>query len=105
AIFGAGFCVPGNVEPCVERRYFGAVHYLALVCVENELRRRLLARPAWRESGGETFIQQQIAFNHWLQSEGPQQAPPVALLDATEAGVEETTLAVARWMARRVGDA
>ena len=58
--------MPGNIEPCVERRYFSQIHYLALVCDDNELARRLQARPAWRGSGNPAFIDNQIRFNRWF---------------------------------------
>ena len=40
-LFGAGFGVPHNIEPCVERRYFSSVEYLALVCSDASLAVRL----------------------------------------------------------------
>ena len=46
-----GCMAPHQLEPCVERRYFSAVHYLALVAAPEELRRRLQSRPAWRRCG------------------------------------------------------
>lgn len=36
---GAG--VPDQFEQCVERRYFAAIHYLALVCTDEGLESRL----------------------------------------------------------------
>ena len=56
-LFGAGFGVPGNIEPCIERRYFSAVHYLALTCADEDLRERLRARPEWRGSGQAAFVE------------------------------------------------
>ena len=49
-LFGGGFAVPGNIEACVERRYFSAVHYLALTCDAGLMLRRLRNRSAWRGS-------------------------------------------------------
>ena len=65
-LFGAGCGVPDNVEPCVERRYFASVRYLALTCNEAELRRRLAARPAWRQSNAPAFVDAQVRFNAWF---------------------------------------
>ena len=31
-LFGAGVGNPDNIEPCLERRYFAFINYLALVC-------------------------------------------------------------------------
>jgi hypothetical protein len=96
-LFGGGFAVPGNLEPCTARRYFSQVHYLALVSDEASLRRRLLERPAWRGTRDEKFIAAQMGFNRWLIEEGPRQQPPVALLDTTAATVEAAADAVLAW--------
>ena len=100
ALFGAGLAVPKNIEQCVERRYFSQTHYLALVCDEVPLRRRLLARPAWRNSGQPEQLQEQVEFNRWLLNEGPKQIPRVTLLDTTHAPVEDSASAVKEWMER-----
>lgn len=54
-LFGAGMGVPENIEPCVERRYFSEIHYLALVCDDGVLAQRLRARPAWRGAGDQAY--------------------------------------------------
>lgn len=46
ARFGAGLGVPAHLEACIERRYLGSIHYLALVCSDERLATRLRARPA-----------------------------------------------------------
>ena len=102
ALFGAGFAVPENIEPCVERRYFSRVHYLALSCEEEALRGRLEARPAWRKSGQPDRLQEQLAFNHWLRQEGPNQKPPLTLLDTTDEPVADSARAVKEWIERTV---
>ncbi len=98
ALFGAGLAVPENIEQCVERRYFTQTHYLALVCDEGELRRRLLARPAWRKSAQPEELAAQLDFNRWLRTEGPNQTPPVSILDTTGAPIEDSATAVEEWM-------
>ena len=102
ALFGAGFAVPENVEPCVERRYFSRVRYLALTCAEDELRHRLEARPAWRKSSYSARLQEQLAFNRWLREEGPKQVPPLTLLDTTDNHLADSTRAVCEWMQRMI---
>lgn len=54
-LFGTGMGVPENIEPCVERRYFSEIHYLALVCDDGVLAQRLRARPAWRGAGDQAY--------------------------------------------------
>jgi hypothetical protein len=96
-LFGAGMGVPGNIEPCIERRYFSQIHYLALVCDDNELARRLKARPAWRGSGDPAFIDSQIRFNRWLK-ETEDTHPPISLIDTTAASLEHTVKQVNSWI-------
>jgi hypothetical protein len=100
ALFGAGMGVPANLEGLVERRYFSAIHYLALVCDDEELARRLRARSAWRNSGGESWVESQIAFNRWFKEVGvrPAGQPPVELLDTTCVPLEKTAAQVAAWI-------
>lgn len=102
ALFGAGLAVPENIEPCVERRYFSRVHYLSLSCGEDVLRQRLQARPAWRNSSHPERLREQLDFNRWLREEGPQQLPPVTLLDTTDTPVAVSARAVSEWMERMI---
>ena len=97
-IFGAGLGVPDNLEPCVERRYFSEVHYLALVCAEETLQQRLQDRPAWRQSGQAEFIERQIQFNQWFAERGRDVPHPVDLLDTTDRSVQETASQVTDWI-------
>ena len=95
---GAGIGVPENMEPCVERRYFTKIHYLALTCDDDELAERLQRRPAWRKSSHETFVTEQLHFNRWFKENGPQIKPPVSLLDTTASSVQQSALQVIRWI-------
>lgn len=97
-LFGAGVGVPGNIEPCVERRYFSAVHYLALTCDDDILTERLRARPQWRASASDAFLQVQIDFNRWFKETGPTLDPPITMLDTTYVALEETAAQVAAWI-------
>ena len=94
-LFGAGAGVPANIEPCVERRYFTTVHYLALVCADEVLVERLSRRPAWRASSDPAFVESQVQFNRWFKT----QAPAITLLDTTAATVPETNARVVEWIA------
>lgn len=105
ALFGAGLAVPENIEQCVERRYFSQTHYLALVCDEEELRRRLLARPDWRKSAQAGELAAQLDYNRWLRTEGPNQTPTLTLLDTTSTPVEDSAQAVKEWMGLAVASA
>lgn len=97
-LVGAGVGVPQNLEMCVERRYFGEIHYLALVCDDDILAARLRSRPAWRQSGDEATIASQQAFNRWFRTHRAGEAPVIDLLDTTALSLDQTTGEVAAWI-------
>ncbi len=102
ALFGAGMGVPANLEPCVERRYLGALHFLALTCDDDALAQRLRQRPAWRQSHSDEYIARHVQFNHWLKSQAQQPASPMELIDTTDQSPEETARLVAGWVERKL---
>ena len=90
----SGSATPGEYEACPEFCYFDGAYYLALVCEEGELIRRLQARPSWRQSGSAESIETMIIFNRWFCEHGDQ----VTLLDTTYLGVPETAALVKDWL-------
>lgn len=96
-LFGAGAGVPENLEPCVERRYFSAVHYLALACDDDVLAERLRERPAWRGSGGQEYIDSHLQFNRWFKGQQTGEFP-ISLIDTTHSTLESTLDQVRRWI-------
>jgi hypothetical protein len=90
-----GTVEPGSLEGLTEARYFAAIHYLALVCSDEELGRRLRARPAWRHSHAEDFVARMLAFNRSLRTGSS------VLIDTTGSSVEETSGRVAAWVRSR----
>jgi predicted kinase len=101
-LFGAGIGVPANMEPCVERRYFSTLHYLALTCDDEVLADRLRQRPAWRQSSHEVYIQEHLSFNRWFQENGAKTDPVITLLDTTGRSVQETVVKVAKWIKEKI---
>jgi hypothetical protein len=91
-----GTVEPGSLEGLTEARYFAAIHYLALVCTDDELARRLHARPAWRQAGGDEFVARMVAFNRSLRT------GPTTAIDTTGSSVEETSAHVAAWVRGRL---
>ena len=100
-LFGAGAGVPGNIEPCVWRRYFSAVHYLALVCDDAALAERLVARPAWRGAQAPGFIAGQQQFNQWFREYRDEQ-PPMLRVDTTRSDEDSTGRQVMAWVSERL---
>ncbi len=100
-LFGAGLGVPDNIEPCVERRYFTSIEYLALTCNDDCLTQRLEMRPQWRGSRGAAHIAEQTRFNQWFKDRGATQ-PAIRLLDTSHVDVDATTGQVADWVNERL---
>jgi len=100
-LFGGGLGVPENIEPCIERRYFSEIHYLALVCDEAVLAQRLRARPAWRGSGEQTFIDGHIRFNNWFKGQKNSNSP-ISLLDTTSVPLDRTVEQVTSWIREKM---
>lgn len=101
-LFGAGVAAPGNIEPLVERRFFSAVHYLALTCDDALLAARLRARPTWRASAEEPFLSHQVAFNRWLRDPPADVAPLMTRLD-TGSAPEASAATVGQWISAMAG--
>jgi hypothetical protein len=101
ALFGAGMGVPENLEPCVERRYFSDIYYLALVCSDESLAERLRARPEWRRTHTDEFVDGQIGFNRWFKAR-KDLVPKIDLLDTTSPTIDETADRVAEWIRGKV---
>ena len=100
-LFGAGVGVPENIEPCVERRYFADVEYLALVCSDTSLAERLKQRPEWRNSSSPGYIEEHQQFNQWFKGYGTAD-PPIELLDTTGVDQETTADRVEEWINARL---
>ena len=97
--FGAGMGVPANIEPCIERRYFSTIHYLALICDNEVLAQRLKARPAWRGSSEEAFVARQMQFNRWFKEKGNRYA---SLIDTTSLTLETTAEQIQSWILEKI---
>jgi hypothetical protein len=99
-LFGAGSGVPENLETCLERRYFSTLHYLALTCDDAVLTERLRARPAWRASSSDEYVDTHVRFNRWYRESGP--GLGIHLVDTTREGEDETAARVMAWIRERL---
>jgi predicted kinase len=97
-----GTALPGQLEPCPERRYFSTVHYLALICDHALLEERLRLRPQWRHSGSDVEVRRMVKFNRWIKEHAPTTDPPMTLYESSRQTIQETTAQVARWIRERL---
>lgn len=101
-LFGAGMSVPENIEPCLERRYFSKVYYLALTCDPEVQRERYSRRPSWRSSKGPEFLETHIQFNRWFRENADKVTPAIDLVDTTHASPAEASQRVAEWVREKL---
>jgi len=97
-----GTALPEQVENCAERRYFSTIYYLAMVCDDAILKERLTARPQWRASGSNDFIEQMLQFNDWLKDHAAITNPPMTLHDSSNTSILKTSQEVAQWIRARL---
>ena len=95
-LLGGG--MPEDIERCPERRYFRTVHYMALVCEERELVRRLESRPAWRGCADPEFVRRMLVWNRHLMDRPESTDPPMATLNTAERSVTAGRHHVVRWV-------
>jgi hypothetical protein len=93
--------LPDHYEPLPEKAWFGEVHYLALVCDDDEITARLRQRPPWRGADAERIRSMQL-FNQWLKDNASSTAPPMTLLDTSGGDPAKTVAAVAAWVRKRL---
>jgi broad-specificity NMP kinase len=100
-----GSAIPEQYETCPERRYFTEIHYLALVCEDEALVKRLQGRPGWRKSAEPETLRKMAEFNRWFKENAHNTRPPVTLLDTTGLSIEQSVAHVAGWIRSRLEQA
>lgn len=73
-----------------------ATHFIALTCSDEEVARRLKARPAERMCGSDAFIAAQVQYNQWIRAHRNQFQFHV---DNTGMSVAETARQIADFVA------
>ena len=94
---------PVEFENSNRRDLFGEVHSLALVCSDEELRRRLLTRPSSRRSSEPKFITQMQEWNRSLKERAISDSGVAArgtfdALETTGKSLDETAREFFQWL-------
>jgi chloramphenicol 3-O-phosphotransferase len=96
AVLVEGSCMPHQYESLGERWYFAKTAYLATVSSDDELIRRLRARPAWRRS--QDRLDAMVDWNRHLRERALTTEPPIDILDTTDRSVAECAHEVHLWI-------
>lgn len=88
-----GCAVPDQFENAPERIMFSEIHYIAIVCGEDELKKRM---QNGRGVTDENWIKNSVDFNKWLIENSKKTNPEIFLLDITILSPEEAASAMNR---------
>ncbi len=89
---------PVNFESSIERKRFSKIHYLALVCNNNALKKRLKGRPVKRGCAGDQYIRDHQFYNAWLKENANKTSPNMELIDTTTISINATVAKVLNWV-------
>ena len=89
-----GCAVPKQFETLDERASFTEIHYLAVVCDDDVLKKRLAARHVTDER----WIESAIEFNSWLKGHARDTDPPIYLLDNSRMSPERAAEVADKWI-------
>lgn len=95
-----GSAVPQQFETREERALFTEIHYLAVVCTQQALERRMRFG---RGIADENWISSSRDFNAWLQANAEKTQPKITLLDTTERTPQQAADIADAWILARCG--
>ena len=95
-LFGS-CCAPTDFHTRIRLPADVSLLYISMTCTDNEVRRRLLARPPERMCSDEAFIASQIDYNDWIRRHAHMYD---LQLDNSEMTVAETAETVAAFVRR-----
>lgn len=81
-----GCTTPGQFEVCNERKFIGNIYYIAVVCDNEQLSKRLLNR----DHCSEEFIEGQKQFNQWFRDNSSKYEPNIFLVENSDGDIKET---------------
>ena len=96
-----GCALPEQFECCDHRRYFSDIYYLAVVCDDEILEKRLRMRPAWRGCDSEEYIRSAVDFNRYIKKNAETLKPAMTLLDNSHLTLKEETEFVREWIIKK----
>ncbi len=95
---------PSHFEACTERRYFSKIHYSALVCEDEVLKKRLIVRQKQQNYTDKKFIKDHIEYNRWIKENASMISPPIDIIDTTSTSIEDTYAKVMEWLRSKLAN-
>lgn len=95
-----GSCMPDQYETLGERWYFEKTAYVAVVCSDDELDRRLRGRPTWRDSA--RTVDAMVSWNRELRLKASTFRPRIDLIDTTGRTIDDCAEDLHAWIRRQV---
>ncbi|MCC7449469.1 MAG: nucleoside kinase [Anaerolineae bacterium] len=93
----AGIIMPGDFDSCEDRGLIGPIYYVNLHCDDAVREQRIRARPAWRQSTNEWFIQEQRRVAAELLTLAPGLDPPMYVINTSAQSTAATAASVVHW--------
>lgn len=90
-----GCAVPEQFEDCLERRYFSDIHYIAIVCDEDILYKRITEYRGYQD---QEYVKGSNSFNTWLKENADKTKPNIEVLDNSHLTVDEAVKIVDKWI-------
>lgn len=94
-----GCAIPKQFENQPERQYFTDIYYLAVVCDEETLEKRMREG---RKVKDENWIKSSLDFNRWLKNNATLTSPQITLLDTTDLSSFEAAESVDLWIMEKM---
>ncbi len=94
-----GCAIPEQFEFQPERELFTDIHYLAAVCEEDELVRRMKNGRGVTDEG---WLKSSVDFNRWFWENHDKTSPKITLLDTTRLTPEKAAEAAHKWIMSKI---
>lgn len=94
-----GCAIPKQFEGCKARSLFTDIYYIALVCEDEQLGRRMRIG---RGVTDENWVESSIGFNRWLKENANQTRPNITLLDNPVLTPEESAEIADSWILKKI---
>ena len=96
-----GCTTPQQHETLPERALFTTIYYLAIVCDDKTMERRVRKG---RKIKDKAHLESSLHFNRWLKAHAVTTNPSMELLDNSQLTPEESALRIDSWIQKHLND-